>query len=570
MAAKCLTTLTEQWIRERLRLKHPCLGDVRKLSLPGTYEEKIRHLGNGLSNFIRLKSLDLSCNALVSVEGVQHLKMLQRLILYYNCIPSLEEVKVLFELPSLKELDLRLNPLAKNNPQYRLYLVHAMPTLRKLDSCSVRDAERKSALMQFSSELLPQQMSFSLNLIDDRSSDRRPALTDRLTKSLSVLTDTRDIELNFVATNDGEQSEAVSVSFHKEADGFKEKVSEDFRKQMSSTPKQETAKSILRYPLTKTDNSESKGSQMKDLSHQKSCTSIKVPERPKVSFGPYIEQRRPAHGNPKQKDSPKQTRHPAKGHFTPNPDESLRHSSSFINIRPPSPRRPGLNLSDPFNPILHPPRLTYSSFNKTDGSSSQPGQAEKKKKGSYRKPLEMLLNLVDKHWTGERSLHQNNNFLSQAVQILSMMESDISSRETEVRTLRREADALRFQAAAREEEHKTEVHNLSAQLEEARRAVGKLNEQLRVVLEENVALQKQLIKLERHYLKSMMKSSHVSQIREAQAEVEELKKEIEGLRKKVQEAEKVKELSDMLQESHRSLVATNECLLAELKGSGEH
>ncbi|XP_026040312.1 centrosomal protein of 72 kDa isoform X3 [Astatotilapia calliptera] len=535
MAAKCLTTLTEQWIRERLRLKHPCLGDVRKLSLPGTYEEKIRHLGNGLSNFIRLKSLDLSCNALVSVEGVQHLKMLQRLILYYNCIPSLEEVKVLFELPSLKELDLRLNPLAKNNPQYRLYLVHAMPTLRKLDSCSVRDAERKSALMQFSSELLPQQMSFSLNLIDDRrSSDRRPALTDRLTKSLSVLTDTRDIELNFVATNDGEQSEAVSVSFHKEADGFKEKVSEDFRKQMSSTPKQETAKSILRYPLTKT------------------------------------EQRRPAHGNPKQKDSPKQTRHPAKGHFTPNPDESLRHSSSFINIRPPSPRRPGLNLSDPFNPILHPPRLTYSSFNKTDGSSSQPGQAEKKKKGSYRKPLEMLLNLVDKHWTGERSLHQNNNFLSQAVQILSMMESDISSRETEVRTLRREADALRFQAAAREEEHKTEVHNLSAQLEEARRAVGKLNEQLRVVLEENVALQKQLIKLERHYLKSMMKSSHVSQIREAQAEVEELKKEIEGLRKKVQEAEKVKELSDMLQESHRSLVATNECLLAELKGSGEH
>lgn len=38
---------------------------------------------------------------------------------------------------------------------------------------------------------------------------------------------------------------------------------------------------------------------------------------------------------------------------------------------------------------------------------------------------------------------------------------------------------------------------------------------------------------------------------EAQIEVEELKKEIEGLRGKVQEAEKVKELSEMLQESHR-------------------
>lgn len=109
---------------------------------------------------------------------------------------------------------------------------------------------------------------------------------------------------------------------------------------------------------------------------------------------------------------------------------------------------------------------------------------------------------------------------------------------------------------------------------------GKLNEQLRIVLEENVGLQKQLIKLERQYLKSMMKSSPISQIRggcechtyknttccsptncltdchtcsslEAQTEVEELKKEIEGLRKKVEEAEEVKELSNMLQESHR-------------------
>lgn len=61
--------------------------------------------------------------------------------------------------------------------------------------------------------------------------------------------------------------------------------------------------------------------------------------------------------------------------------------------------------------------------------------------------------------------------LAQAVQILSMMEKDISSRETEVRTLRREAAALSFQAAAREEEHKSEVRNLSAQLDEASSAV---------------------------------------------------------------------------------------------------
>uniref|UniRef100_UPI0037E79C35 centrosomal protein of 72 kDa n=1 Tax=Semicossyphus pulcher TaxID=241346 RepID=UPI0037E79C35 len=575
MAAECLTTLTEQWIRERLKLKHPCLGDVRSLSLPGTYEEKIRHLGNALNNFVRLKSLDLSCNALVSIEGVQHLKVLERLILYFNCIPSLEEVGVLFKLPALRELDLRLNPLTKRYPHYRPYLVHAMPKLRKLDSCSVRDTERKAAIMQFSSDLLPQQKSSALNqAAEQRSIDQRLALVDRLTKRLSLATDTDDIVLNFVEKDRRGQSETlyVSDSGHREVKEPKGEESQDFTELRSSTPIQETAKSILRYPPTKYDTVESKVPHVKERPHKKSSTSIKVTERPKVSFGPYVEISRPVPGKQKQKDLPKQTRHVARGHYTPNPGESYQsrcHSSSFINVRPPSPRRPGLNLSDPSNPILHPPRLTYSSFNKTEGSSSLPQHTEKKKKGSYRKPLEMLLNLVDKHWMGERSLHHNNNFLSQAVQILSLMENDISSREAEVRTLRREADALSFQAAAREEEHNTEVRHLSAQLEEARSAVGKLNEQLRIVLEENVALQKQLIKLERQYLKSMMKSSPMTQIKEAQTEVEELRKEIEGLREKVQEAEKVKELSDMLQESHRSLVATNECLQAELKESGE-
>uniref|UniRef100_A0A3B4YAZ0 Centrosomal protein of 72 kDa n=1 Tax=Seriola lalandi dorsalis TaxID=1841481 RepID=A0A3B4YAZ0_SERLL len=362
MAAECLTTITEQWIRDRLQLKHPSLADVRSLSLPGTYEEKIRHLGNALTNFVRLKSLDLSCNALVSVEGVQHLKMLERLILYYNSIPSLEEVKVLYELLALRELDLRLNPLTKNDPNYRPYLVHAMPNLRKLDSCPVRDTERKAAIMQFSSDLLPQQKSSCLNQVEHQ----------------------RYADYQMLHVNEFQ----------------------------------------LKLYLTQV-----------------------------VSL--------------------------------------LISTSSFSEFAP---------------------------------------------QGSYRKPLEMLLNLVDKHWTGEKSLHHNNNFLSQAVQILSMMENDISSREAEVRNLRREADALSFQAAAREEEHKTEVRNLSAQLEETRS--GKLNEQLRIVLEENVALQKQLIKLERQYLKSMMKSSPITQIKG-------------GCK-------------------CQSLVATNECLLAELKGSGEH
>ncbi|KAM4600686.1 centrosomal protein of 72 kDa [Polymixia lowei] len=553
MAAECLTTITEQWIRERLHLKHPCLGDVRSLSLPGTYEEKIRHLGIALRNFVRLKSLDLSCNALVSVEGVQHLKMLERLNLYYNRISSIEGIKVLCELQALREVDLRLNPLTKSDPHYRLYLVHALSSLRKLDDCPVRDTERKVAIMQFSSALVPQQKCSSLNrATDHRSSDGRLASVKRLTKKLSLLDNSDDIVLNFVAKSNGGQNESQSFSssFHKDIkfqsyvqqeteEGELKNVAEPER----SSPVQETAKSILRYTQTNYGQTQSKVPQFKEPAHKKSSSSLKVTERPRVSFGPYVEKRRPASGRQKQKDVPEQIRLPAKGHFTPNPSEKGHQcSSALMNIRPPSPRSPGLNLSDPSNPILHPPRLSYSSFNKTAGGSSQPQKADQRdqKRGSYRKPLEMLLNLVDKHWEGERSLHHNNNFLSQAVQILSMMENDVSAREAEVRTLRGEVDALNYQADIREEEHKIEAHAMFSQLEEAHSAVRKLNEQLRIVLEENVALQKQLIKLEQQYLRSMMKSSPVTQIKEAQTEVEELRKEIEGLREKVQETERIK------------------------------
>ncbi|XP_028325820.1 centrosomal protein of 72 kDa isoform X2 [Gouania willdenowi] len=493
MAAECLTTLTEQWIRDRLQLTHPCLGDVRSLSLPGTSEQRIAHLGSALNNFVRLRSLDLSYNALISIEGLQHLKRLEHLTLYHNLIPSLEEVKVLFGLSALKELDLRLNPLTKSFPHYRPCLIHAMPNLRKLDNCSVRDTERKASLMQFSSDMFySKKKSPPIPSESHRKTDQMLGLAARL-----ATTDSNDAVLNFVETNPADHLGNFSNSVHTEAKEFK-------------------------------------GFHMKQNTKRKSSTSsLKVADRPKVSFGPHVENHPPVPG------SLKHSRRAARGYFTPNPDQSLHHSS-LINIRPPSPRNPNVILSDPSNSILHPPRLTYSSFNKTEQSSSLPQQAERKRRGGYRKPLEMLLDLVDKHWTGEQLWPHNNNFLSQAVQILSMMESDITSREAEVKTLRQEVEVLSSRAASQEVEHKTEVGNLSAQLEDARQAVGELNKQLQAVLEENVALQKQLIDLERQSLRSLMISSPSAQIREAQREVEELRKEIQGLKCKVLEAEDVR------------------------------
>ena len=42
--------------------------DVKSLTLPGTYHEKINNLGFSLQNFTRLQHLDLSKNSIVSLK----------------------------------------------------------------------------------------------------------------------------------------------------------------------------------------------------------------------------------------------------------------------------------------------------------------------------------------------------------------------------------------------------------------------------------------------------------------------------------------------------------------------
>jgi hypothetical protein len=60
---------------------------------------------------------------------------------------------------------------------------------------------------------------------------------------------------------------------------------------------------------------------------------------------------------------------------------------------------------------------------------------------------------------------------AQAVQILSMMEDDLSVQEAEVTTLRWDVATLRHGAELREEEHRLEVLGLSSQVEETQGAV---------------------------------------------------------------------------------------------------
>lgn len=72
-----------------------------------------------------------------SCKGLQHLKVLESLNLYYNNVTTLAEVHKLRNNYSLQELDLRLNPVARNEPDYRLFVIHMLPNLRRLGKYTV-------------------------------------------------------------------------------------------------------------------------------------------------------------------------------------------------------------------------------------------------------------------------------------------------------------------------------------------------------------------------------------------------------------------------------------------------
>ncbi|XP_030059614.1 LOW QUALITY PROTEIN: leucine-rich repeat-containing protein 36 [Microcaecilia unicolor] len=145
-------SLSESWVWARV-LKQGQTAEksdmVESLSLQGSYAKKIVSLEDAFKNFKNLQSLDLSRNLLTSLQGIEYLRLLRVLNLYYNNIESLLEVSRLKSLPALKELDLRLNPVTRNEANYRFVVVHLLESLETLDDRIVRENEKKTAQEHF-------------------------------------------------------------------------------------------------------------------------------------------------------------------------------------------------------------------------------------------------------------------------------------------------------------------------------------------------------------------------------------------------------------------------------------
>ena len=114
-----LLDINEEWVLNKLEMASDEAYKEERLALSGSYNERIRELGRSLVSFHNLTFLDLSRNMLQSLKGLEHLKLLKTLNLYFNNISSLKELYRLRYNKELRELDVRLNPVTKEEPDFR-------------------------------------------------------------------------------------------------------------------------------------------------------------------------------------------------------------------------------------------------------------------------------------------------------------------------------------------------------------------------------------------------------------------------------------------------------------------
>eukprot|EP00057_Strongylocentrotus_purpuratus_P011389 XP_011665863.1 PREDICTED: centrosomal protein of 72 kDa [Strongylocentrotus purpuratus] len=546
-------TITEAWIRERVQLNHDNLDDVRSLSLPGTYQEKIGSLGNALSSFTRLKQIDLSRNSLQSLQGFQQLKVLEKLNLYYNNISSLQELNRLRHNTSLQEIDLRLNPVTKNEPDYRLHLVHMLPNLRKLDDRSVRESERKSALLHFDTDQATGMTEHSASSAKDplRGELPRTKHVRGLGGRTAVEEDDCDL-LDLLARTDGDLSRPRPVTGSSVANPSVDvQLTQDYQRPYSQrTPPRRRAGSNTSSHMAERDRSLYQTEPSQHLSDRERSQQL---QRSRVEVTePEQEVRGRVDSNLRFTDeSDAYSAYSSKVNFTPNPKSGVRgDSSSTYDLHP----VPG--AGETFD---EPPPVQRTM--KQNGAASVPGMSQ----STF---LDGLLNLVDRYWNGSKSLHAHSKFQAQAQSLLEKLLTDHSATSQD-HIDRLQLDIARCKlgsAGGGKGQQATAMagSELQRALDTSQRDVDRLCLELQEVTEENRQLQVQLqVQVQDSRRKAAADAASHGEIKES-VHGQKLQQENEKLKLQLKHVTQLQELATMLQESHKSLVTTNDHLLKEL------
>ncbi|KAJ1070324.1 hypothetical protein K5549_006872 [Capra hircus] len=549
-------------------------AELRSLSIPGTYQEKITHLGNSLMNLTGLKSLDLSRNSLVSLEGIECLAALESLNLYYNRISSLAEVFRLHSLAGLSEVDLRLNPVAK--------MVRMLPGLQQLDDRPVRESERRASQLLFGSEdSLESKQSFPSVFREERPHHPRVKGTDPSAKKCLVMDADDEAVLSLIAECEWDLSNppgGVSSS-QKESEASLHSSQAESRHRLSSQAAQhqcgdslwkgpERRRSSSRAgcmeprlqdqrcgelppqlftPVTDSTETEDSGasSQKSSVSTQKMLNPLPAPEK-------HRKRRMP--GGRFQAPADEACLSSLEGSLSVSRrsgSEGWGQAASSLSATP-GPEQPRPPSASEACPKLH--------------SAVLPG----KKATLEALVLEALLDLVDRHWSGRRSLHSSEAFLAQARHILSSVQEFTTTQDTsttlneEISSLTLENKSLHSRLAELQQQYGMQMTEVVLELSDTRKEMDYLRQHLDRSLEESSSLKSLLFSMKKDVKTADAPSALNLQISGLQASVKRLSGELVELKQHLEHYDKIQELTQMLQESHRCRGPAPERLLQEL------
>ncbi|XP_067905661.1 leucine-rich repeat-containing protein 36-like isoform X3 [Heterodontus francisci] len=596
---------TEEWIRDKAQLSNHKLDEVESLSLQGTYSDKIVSLGDAFLCFKRLKSLDLSRNSIVSLGGLEGLHSLEKLNLYYNNVPSSKEISSLRYLINLKELDLRLNPVTRNEENYRLYVIHLLPNLKKLDDRPVRDSERKAAQIQFCS--WEKKEAPDLDKEEDRIHMKK----------------------NFVYDNDEQDSVCSSMKYKRDTTSdlktdLKERWAPHDYQLMSDRQESLCSRPPLSSLYSTKDVKEVKEN---DTSSKMSIDTMEIEQSRSGQYHSYLDEdlkasstygsRKNTHiddgassQRSKMTSSSLIPRHgtsssdllldrqslisPTSSFTSLYSNSSKRgfteHMNTEFTASKNSERRSQLTTAnmENFNSKLEPKKTSslssllclQPSYDRKQAPLDQLLEVEEC--GDYRPRtptglssgvsasvsslLLKLLDLVDQHWNGSRSLQMNQSFLTPAHELLSNLVNSpsipkIQSLEKKVKALTEENKSLLTRTGFGLDT--AELQRVKHQLTQKQDDLETLKGRLAKVLDENNKLRSQLTSLELANC-----AGNQLQNKDLQKDNERLNLEVEYLNQQIKQYNKLQETVTMLQESHRSLVSTNNYLQQQLNVNG--
>ncbi|KAM4687982.1 centrosomal protein of 72 kDa [Discoglossus pictus] len=541
--------------------------------------------------------------------------MLEKLNLYSNNIQSITELFHLLKLTALKELDLRLNPITKGELDYRLFVVHLLPSLRYLDNKPIRDRERKAALVCFTTERAFELQDLSpASGVNDSPIQPRAAYITSLGKKYSVLDDDEAV-LNIIVKCESELNKPSCITGSTKKDPDAELHSLQGIRLIDdgiSYRKERKSEGLNCQPINKQQEYISK------IIYAEKNILEEADEVPQRLCKPPVWQ--PQHLNinhlpdkngicVKFRDDKSQFNHQQDANLKlKNVVDSQYKIVPHIDFTP----HPSTDAEKTIQKC-HYPQNTETFKNKAINSADLPQRIrqiaskqnlcnvkgiDKTEDNKYeantffrKMPLikedespeqfdstamEYLLDLVDKYWTGPKSLHTNETFLCQAKHVVFLMHhhspndhKKISAAlEDKMHFFALENKYVHTQLSQCEEENNSKIQSIELQLNSAEMDMDVQKKQMDIVLQENDKLKHIHLKTEernRFIPDSSDRNMHNVRALDLQSHNQHLQLEIDALKCKLQYFDKIQKLSEMLQEGHRSLISYNVHLMPELK-----